>query len=185
MAHLTVAVNVSPLQFRQPDFVEQVNQVLVASGANPRRLKLELTETMLLDDVEQAICKMAALKVRGVNFALDDFGTGYSSLSYLQRLPISQLKIDRSFVAGITESDRDAALVRSIRTLARDLNLATVAEGVETPAQLALLQDIGCDLFQGWLFGRPMPLADFEASLSNPPQPQTVADRHPPRLAVR
>eukprot|EP01030_Chromulinospumella_sphaerica_P034644 gene34644-biopygen21381 len=112
MAHLTVAVNVSPLQFRQPDFVEQVNQVLVASGANPRRLKLELTETMLLDDVEQAICKMAALKVRGVNFALDDFGTGYSSLSYLQRLPISQLKIDRSFVRDILNSASDAAITR-------------------------------------------------------------------------
>jgi diguanylate cyclase (GGDEF)-like protein/PAS domain S-box-containing protein len=165
MAHLTVAVNVSPLQFRQPDFVEQVNQVLVASGANPRRLKLELTETMLLDDVEQAICKMAALKVRGVNFALDDFGTGYSSLSYLQRLPISQLKIDRSFVRDILNSASDAAITRTIISLAHTMGLAAIAEGVETPEQFALLAELGCDAYQGYWFGRPMPVQAFESIL--------------------
>jgi diguanylate cyclase (GGDEF)-like protein/PAS domain S-box-containing protein len=165
LAHLVVAVNVSPQQFRQPDFVEQVGSILQASGANPRRLKLELTETMLLDDVEQAIVKMAALKARGVGFALDDFGTGYSSLSYLQRLPIDQLKIDRSFVCDILASPGDAVITKTIISLAQSMGLAAVAEGVESAAQFALLAELGCDGYQGYLFGRPVPVAQFEAAL--------------------
>lgn len=184
-AGLTLSVNVSASQFNESDFCATVQDLLARHAVDPGRLQLELTESVLIAGLEPVAAKMAELTTLGIRFSLDDFGTGFSSLAYLRSLPVAELKIDRSFVAGITESDRDAALVRSIRTLARDLNLATVAEGVETPAQLALLQDIGCDLFQGWLFGRPMPLADFEASLSSPPQPQTGADRQPPRLAVR
>ena len=165
LAHLTVAVNVSAQQFRQLDFVEQVAAILKTSGANPHRLKLELTETLLLDDVELAISKMAALKARGVGFALDDFGTGYSSLSYLQRLPISQLKIDRSFVRDILNRPGDASITRTIISLAQTMGLAAIAEGVETPEQFALLAELGCDGYQGYWFGRPVPVETFEAVL--------------------
>jgi EAL domain-containing protein (putative c-di-GMP-specific phosphodiesterase class I) len=128
---------------------------------------------------------MVALKAAGVSFSLDDFGTGFSSLSYLRRLPVAELKIDRSFVAGVADSDRDAALVRSIQSMATDLDLMTVAEGVETPAQFAVLKAISCDVFQGYLFGRPMALADFER-LVLLPKPQSVApaERALPRLAA-
>lgn len=165
LAQLVLSVNVSPLQFRQPDFVDQVAAILQASGADPHRLKLELTETMLLDDAEKAIAKMAALKARGVGFALDDFGTGYSSLSYLQRLPIDQLKIDRTFVRDIPASKGDAAITRTIISLAQSMGLAAVAEGVESAEQFALLAELGCDGYQGYLFGRPVPAAQFEAAL--------------------
>ena len=158
-------MNVSAQQFRQPDFVEQVAAILKTSGANPHRLKLELTETLLLDDVELAISKMAALKARGVGFALDDFGTGYSSLSYLQRLPISQLKIDRSFVRDILNRPGDASITRTIISLAQTMGLAAIAEGVETPEQFALLAELGCDGYQGYWFGRPVPVETFEAVL--------------------
>nr|WP_315250841.1 EAL domain-containing protein [uncultured Duganella sp.] len=156
-AHLTMAVNVSARQFRQPGFVDQVLMVLQRTGADPRLLKLELTESMLLTDMDDIIGKMAALQARGVGFALDDFGTGYSSLRYLKLLPIDQLKIDRSFVQDMLHSRHAASIVRAIVNLANSLDLAVVAEGVETRAQWSALEVIGCTAFQGYLFGRPAP----------------------------
>ncbi len=156
-AHLTMAVNVSARQFRQPGFVDQVLMVLQRTGADPRLLKLELTESMLLTDVDDVIGKMSALRAHGVGFALDDFGTGYSSLRYLKLLPIDQLKIDRSFVQDMLHSRHAASIVRAIVNLAYGLDLAVVAEGVETRAQWTALEAIGCTAFQGYLFGRPAP----------------------------
>ena len=157
MAHLTLAVNVSARQFRHPHFVEQVLRVLEHTGAEPGKLKLELTESLLLDDVADAIAKMTALKDRGVGFSLDDFGTGYSSLAYLKRLPLDQLKIDQSFVRDILTDPNDAAIAKTIVALARSLGLAVIAEGVETEAQRDFLVLQDCHAFQGYLFGRPGP----------------------------
>ena len=157
-ARLSLAVNVSARQFRQGDFVAQVQAVLDETGADPQRLKLEITESVLISDVEDAIRKMGALREIGVRFALDDFGTGYSSLSYLKRLPLDQVKIDQGFVRDILTDPNDAAIVRTILALARSLDLQAVAEGVETEGQRQFLQDNGCTVFQGYLFGRPGPL---------------------------
>jgi len=156
-SHLTVAVNVSARQFRQQDFVNQVLEVLNASGAQPRRLKLELTESMLVDDIEDIIEKMALLRRSGVSFSLDDFGTGYSSLSYLKRLPLDQLKIDASFVRDLLVDKADAAIVRTIVVLGQSLGVSVIAEGVETEAQRDFLMQNGCSNYQGYLFGRPAP----------------------------
>jgi diguanylate cyclase (GGDEF)-like protein len=161
---LTLAVNVSACQFNQSDFVGQVLTVLQQSGANPARLKLELTEGVLLDNTEAVIATIGALKRFGVTFSLDDFGTGYSSLSYLKRLPLDQLKIDQSFVRDITEPN-ELAIVRTIIALGQSLGMEVIAEGVETSAQHDCLARAGCHAFQGYLFGRPMPLANFEHSL--------------------
>jgi EAL domain-containing protein (putative c-di-GMP-specific phosphodiesterase class I) len=163
----TVSVNVSARQFRRSDFVAQVLAVLHDTGADPQRLKLELTESVLLSDVEDAIVKMEALRSAGVRFALDDFGTGYSSLSYLKRLPLDQLKIDQSFVRDVLEDANDAAIVRTILALAHSLDLVAVAEGVETEGQRQFLLDNGCTVFQGYLFGRPVPIESINL---NPPQ---------------
>ena len=154
----TLAVNVSARQFHQRDFVERVLDALRLTGADPSRLKLELTETLLLDDMEDTVRKMSALKAHGVGFALDDFGTGYSSMTYLKRLPLDQLKIDRSFVRDLLVDPNDAAIARAIITLADTLGLSVVAEGVETVAQRDFLVLAGCRLFQGYLFGRPGPV---------------------------
>lgn len=164
-AHLRIAVNVSAVQFRQIDFVEQVLAVIERSGANPHQLKLELTESLLLDDVEDIIVKMTALKSRGIGFALDDFGTGYSSLSYLKRLPLDQLKIDQSFVRDLLTDPNDAAIARTIVALARSMGLSVIAEGVETQAQRDCLASEGCHAYQGYLFSRPLPLEQFESLL--------------------
>ncbi|MDD5177266.1 MAG: EAL domain-containing protein [Sterolibacterium sp.] len=163
--HLTVAVNVSARQFRQADFVDQVVEVIERSGADPQRLKLELTESLLLDDVEDIIAKMTALKARGVGFSLDDFGTGYSSLSYLKRLPLDQLKIDQSFVRDVFTDPNDAAIARTIVALAQGMGLSVIAEGVETEEQRDFLAGQGCHACQGYLFSRPLPLAAFEKFL--------------------
>ncbi len=162
MAHFTLAVNVSALQFKQSDFVDQVLAVLKNTGANPRRLKLELTESMLADNVQDIIEKMFALKAKGVGFSLDDFGTGYSSLSYLKRLPLDQLKIDQSFVRDIMVDTNDAAIAKTIVALAQSLGLGVIAEGVETEAQKDFLASSGCHAYQGYFFSRPLPLDDFE-----------------------
>jgi diguanylate cyclase (GGDEF)-like protein/PAS domain S-box-containing protein len=154
-ARLTVAVNVSGRQFYQTDFVDQVLAVLHQTGANPRRLKLEVTESLLLHDIEDIVVKMAALKAEGVSFSLDDFGTGYSSLSYLKRLPLDQLKIDQSFVRDVLTDGNDAAISRTIIALGQSLGLAVIAEGVETEAQFEFLAQQGCHAFQGNLFGVP------------------------------
>jgi diguanylate cyclase (GGDEF)-like protein/PAS domain S-box-containing protein len=164
MAHLTLAVNVSPRQFRQADFVQQVMKVLTSTGANPQRLKLELTEGVLIKNVEDVIEKMCALKAIGVVFSLDDFGTGYSSLSYLKRLPLDQLKIDQSFVRDLLTEPNDAAIARAIMALSQTLDLHVIAEGVETNSQRNFLASIGCDAYQGFYFGSPVTakdLADF------------------------
>ena len=160
-----LSVNVSVRQFRQPDFVKQVLGILQSSGANPERLKLELTESLLLADVEDVIARMEYLRRYGVGFSLDDFGTGYSSLSYLKRLPLEQLKIDQGFVRDLQTDPNDAAIVRTILALAKSLDLAVVAEGVETTGQLEFLQRHGCEAFQGYLFGRPMPAEVLERAL--------------------
>lgn len=160
-AELSIAVNVSARQFRQTDFVLQVQDLLRKTGANPYRLKLELTESMLLSDVEDAIRKMTKLRMIGVSFSLDDFGTGYSSLSYLKSLPLDQLKIDKSFIRDVLTNANDAAIVRTILALARSLDLVVVAEGVETEGQRQLLLDSGCWAFQGYLFGQPVPVQDL------------------------
>ena len=162
MAHLALAVNVSAQQFRQADFVEQVLAVLAASGANPQRLKLELTESLLVNNVEDIITKMTLLKAKGVGFSLDDFGTGYSSLSYLKRLPLDQLKIDQSFVRDVLTDPNDAAIAKMIIALAESLGLAVIAEGVEIEAQRQFLARHGCHAYQGYLFSRPLPTEVFE-----------------------
>ena len=159
---LTLAVNVSARQFRHPEFVAQVRNALEKNAANPKRLKLELTESQLVDNIEEVIDKMQVLRNLGVSISLDDFGTGYSSLSYLKRLPLSQLKIDPSFVRDILNDMNDAAIARTVITLGQSLGLEVIAEGVETVEQKALLYSFGCHHYQGYLFSRPVPIEQFE-----------------------
>ncbi len=163
MAHLTMAVNVSAQQFRQPDFVDKVLTIIRKTGAHPDRLKLELTESLLVDNMQDIVQKMWTLKAKGVVFSLDDFGVGYSSLSYLKRLPLDQLKIDESFVRDVLVDPNDAAIARTIVALAQSLGLGVIAEGVETPAQRDFLASVGCHAYQGFYFSRPMRVESFEA----------------------
>ena len=149
-----LAVNVSARQFHQADFVAQVQAAVQRHGINPKLLKLELTEGMLLENIEDTIATMNALNEIGVQFSLDDFGTGYSSLQYLKRLPLDQLKIDQSFVRDIASDSNDKAIVRTIIAMAHSLNLDVIAEGVETEEQRQLLLNSGCTHYQGYLFGR-------------------------------
>lgn len=160
-----LAVNVSAKQFRQPDFVAQVQDAVRRHGIDPRLLKLELTESLLLENIEDTIANMKVLQEMGVQFSLDDFGTGYSSLQYLKRLPLNQLKIDQSFVRDIAVDGSDKAIVRTIIAMARGLNLEVIAEGVETEEQRQLLLDKGCVNFQGYLFSKPIPIEQFEEQL--------------------
>lgn len=162
MEHLTVAVNVSAHQFQNPSFADQVLAVIQSTGANPQRLKLELTESFLVSNVEDTIAKMVLLKAQGIGFALDDFGTGYSSLAYLKRLPLDQLKIDRSFVRDVLTDPNDAAIAKTIVALAQSLGLGVIAEGVETQEQRDFLAASGCHAYQGFFFTRPLPVAEFE-----------------------
>lgn len=155
-AELKMAVNVSARQFHRVDFVELVLEVLATTGADPSKLKLELTESVLVDDVEDTVAKMSALKAKGINFSLDDFGTGYSSLFYLKHLPFDQLKIDRSFVSEVLSDSDDAVIARTIVTLGQSLGLQVIAEGVETTSQRDFLVRHGCRHFQGYLFSRPL-----------------------------
>lgn len=173
---LYLSVNVSARQFRQPDFVDQVQAALARHGVRPQLLKLELTESLLLDNVENVIGKMQALRAIGVRFSLDDFGTGYASLSYLKRFPFEQLKVDRSFIRDIAVDPDDAAIVRAIIAMGNTLRLNVVAEGVETEEQHRYLAEHGCTCFQGYLFGRPMPFADFEKTLPAYGQPPETPD---------
>jgi EAL domain-containing protein (putative c-di-GMP-specific phosphodiesterase class I) len=159
---LSLAVNISARLLYQAEFVERLLQLLQQSGANPRRLKLELTESLLLDDLPGAVARMAALRSHGIRFSIDDFGTGYSSMAYLQQLPLDQLKIDQSFVRRLPEDSNSLTIVRAISALAAGLDLEVIAEGVETEAQRSILHANGCQHYQGYLFGRPMPLAEFE-----------------------
>jgi EAL domain-containing protein (putative c-di-GMP-specific phosphodiesterase class I) len=163
--NLVLAINVSAKEFRQAEFVAQVQASIQRHVINPKLLKLELTESLLLADMEDAIATMNALNEIGVQFSLDDFGTGYSSLQYLKQLPLDQLKIDQSFVRDITVDASDKGIVRTIIAMAQSLNLDVIAEGVETEKQRQLLMESGCFRHQGYLFGRPMPIAQFEALL--------------------
>ena len=164
-ADLQLAVNVSARQFRQADFMEQVVAVLRQTGARPDRLKLELTESLALDNVDDTISKMNALRALGLRFSMDDFGTGQSSLSYLTRLPLDQLKIDQSFVRNIGIQHTDALIVQTIIGMAQSLGIDVIAEGVETEAQRAFLERHGCTLWQGYLFSRPVPIEALEQRL--------------------
>lgn len=159
MAHLTLAVNVSARQLFHRDFVQQVQHILERTGANPQRLKLELTESLLVNDVESAIDKMMALRRFGIGFSLDGDS---SSLSYLKRLPLDQLKIDQSFIRDVLVDQNDAAIARMVIVLAKSLGLSVIAEGVEQPAQREFLASLGCHNCQGYLFSRPLPLSAFE-----------------------
>lgn len=161
-AHFLLSVNVSARQFSQANFVSMVEQTLDRSAIQTDRLKLELTESLVLHNVSDTVTKMKTLNARGIQFSMDDFGTGYSSLSQLNRLPITQLKIDRSFVSNITSNRHDEVIVQTIIGMANNLGVAVIAEGVETEAQRSLLEQLGCLAYQGYLFGRPMPLPDFE-----------------------
>ncbi len=160
-AALTLSVNISARQLQHPDFVDQVRGALDASGADPSRLRLELTESAMMDAMEDAIAKMAALRRMGVRFSLDDFGTGHSSLAYLKRLPLDALKIDRSFVDGLPHDTNDTAIVRTIIALARSLELELVAEGVESDEQFDFLSSSGCHTYQGYLIDHPIPIPEF------------------------
>ncbi|MGB7598553.1 MAG: EAL domain-containing protein, partial [Gallionella sp.] len=142
-----------------------VQTTLQRYAVKPMRLKLELTESMFQENIEETIAVMNALKEIGVQFSLDDFGTGYSSLQYLKRLPLDQLKIDRSFVSDLATDNSDKAMVRTIAAMAQSLNMDVIAEGVETEEQRQFLMDSGCPHYQGYLFGRPVPIEQFEASL--------------------
>ena len=160
--HLQLAVNVSARQFRQPDFADLVLEVLEKSGIDPHKLKLELTESLVLDNISDSIAKMQALRSAGIRFSLDDFGTGQSSLTYLKRLPLYQIKIDQSFVRDITTDPNDAAIVRTIIGMANNLGLDVIAEGVETEQQRDFLESNGCHAHQGYLFGKPVPIDEFQ-----------------------
>lgn len=163
--HLVIAVNVSSKQFRQADFVNQVQDSVARHGISPALLKLELTESLVLDNVDDTIVKMNALKAFGVSFSMDDFGTGYSSLSYLKRLPLDQIKIDQSFVRDITTVKTDMLMVKTILDLGKNFDMDVIAEGVETQLQREMLQASGCTRFQGYLFSKPVPVEEFEAWL--------------------
>ncbi len=164
---LTLAVNVSVRQFRQPDFVAQVQRTLLDSGAKPSHLKLELTESLVLENVEDTINKMREIKLLGVSFSMDDFGTGYSSLQYLKRLPLDQIKIDQSFVRDIATDPNDAAIVQTVIAMTEAMGLNVIAEGVETETQMEFLELRGCHAFQGYLFSKPIPIEQFEALLAS------------------
>ncbi len=156
-----IAVNLSARQFCQPDLVEMVNRILTKTGLDPKFLELEITESLIMQDVEAAITTMEELNDLGVSLAIDDFGTGYSSLSYLKRFPIAKLKIDRSFVTDVTQSEDDAAIATSIIALSHSMHLRTIAEGIETQEQLQFLQEAGCEEGQGYYFSRPISVDDF------------------------
>jgi diguanylate cyclase (GGDEF)-like protein/PAS domain S-box-containing protein len=176
MEHLSVAVNVSARQFSLPNFVTQVLALMEHYQIRPDRLKLELTESLLLKNADEVIAKMVALKTRGVDFSLDDFGTGYSSLSYLKRLPLDQLKIDQSFVRDVLTDSSDAAIARAVIALGQSLGLGVIAEGVETQGQRNFLAENGCASYQGYFFSRPLPLREFEAYVHNNLRARLPAD---------
>ena len=165
-ADWTVAVNVSARQFAQDTFFESVANVLRSTGANPQRLKLELTESMLVKNMDAIIAKMNAVKALGVSFSLDDFGTGYSSLSYLKQLPLAQLKIDQSFVRDLLTDTNDAVIARTVVALGHSLGMKVIAEGVETAEHCQVLTEMGCDAFQGYYFGRPVAAQDVSTLLN-------------------
>jgi len=164
-----ISVNISAAQFRATDFIDQTLETVELHGINPHRLKLEITESVLLSNVDVVVGKMFVLKERGISFSLDDFGTGYSSLSYLKRLPIDQLKIDKSFIRDVLTDPDDAAITRTIIALARSMELDVIAEGVEMEEQRQFLEAHGCLAYQGYLFGRPTPVEGLQRYLLSIP----------------
>lgn len=162
---ITMAVNVSALQFHQAGFVGIVLSALEKTGADPRRLKLELTESLLINNLEDVIGKMQTLKDNGIKLSLDDFGTGYSSLLHLKRLPLDELKIDKEFINDILTHPKDAAIAKMLISLASSMGISVVAEGVETEAQRDYLASHDCHKYQGYLFSRPLPIVQLEAFL--------------------
>jgi len=158
---LSLSVNISPRQFRQDDFVERIRSILVATDAPAARLIFEVTEGLLIENWEDVATRMMELAEMGIRFSIDDFGTGYSSLAYLKRLPLHELKIDKSFVQDTPDDPNDTAIVRSILAVAKELKLRVVAEGVETQAQADFLVEQECDFLQGFLFSRPVPLESW------------------------
>jgi diguanylate cyclase (GGDEF)-like protein len=174
-AHLQIAVNVSASQFHDPDFVKRVMEMIQSYAIQSDRLKLELTESLVLDNVEEAIIKMQMLKEIGVRFSMDDFGTGFSSLYYLTKLPLDQLKIDQTFVRNVCVNNRDAVVVQTIIGMAHNLGMEVIAEGVELEEQRKFLEQHQCHLYQGYLFSKPLPLEEFESKLSST-SPSTPAN---------
>jgi EAL domain-containing protein (putative c-di-GMP-specific phosphodiesterase class I) len=166
LAQLTLSVNVSPRQFTDTDFVLRVERALQETGANPRLLCLEITEGIVLQEADQVIEKMHRLRAIGLSFSIDDFGTGYSSLSYLQRLPLRELKIDKTFVQNLENNRASEAIVRAIVALGQSMQIEVLAEGVETQDQKNRLCELGCERMQGYLFARPMPLQAMELLLA-------------------
>lgn len=164
-AGLKLSVNVSAKQFSQPDFVRQVTEIVLASGCDARHLCLELTESLIVKNIDEVIGKIKALKALGITFSLDDFGIGQSSLSVLRRLPLDELKIDRSFIKDIAHNNYDSFIVQTIINMGKNLSHSVIAEGVELQQQMTMLQHMGCQRFQGYLFSKPVPLAEFEACL--------------------
>ena len=170
----SLCVNISPRQFRQTDFVERVERTLTRYNVPSSMLKLEITEGIVIQNLEDTISKMRRLNKLGVSFAMDDFGTGYSSLTYLKRLPVDALKIDQSFVRDATHDPNDAEIIRAIVAMARSLGLTVIAEGVELPEQLVFLEGLGCHLYQGYLHSRPLPLEEFKKLLKSPAPEHTT-----------
>jgi EAL domain-containing protein (putative c-di-GMP-specific phosphodiesterase class I) len=169
--NLAVAINLSPLQIRDRNLVERVGAIMAECGIAPSRVVLEVTEGVLIDDPQQALARLDALRALGVGVALDDFGTGYSSLSYLQKFPFSRLKIDRAFVASLGTAGNAGAIIQSIVTLGHALGMKVLAEGVETDEQRVLLRLAGCDEMQGFLFARPRPAEAIDRLLARPASP--------------
>ncbi|MBN2865470.1 MAG: EAL domain-containing protein [Thiotrichales bacterium] len=159
--HLTIAVNISEHQLRREDFVTTVTQQIQTHQFNPNRLELEITESILMTDLDSSITKIKKLRKQGVTFAIDDFGTGYSSLNYLKKLPIDWLKIDQSFVRDMLNNKQDEAIVKTILALSKTMGLTTIAEGVETEQQRDFLIKLGCPIMQGYLFDKPKRLEDL------------------------
>ena len=164
---VSVAVNLSPLQFQSGSLISDVKQALELSGLEPERLEVEITEGLMLDNSEQVREQLDQLQSLGIAIALDDFGTGYSSLNYLWRFPFDRIKVDRSFVAGMSENEQAKGILKTIVSLAATMNVPITAEGIETEEQLAYLTDLGCQLGQGYLLGRPQPVTDIAATLLN------------------
>ena len=183
--HLRVAVNISQLQFRQPDFVARILDTIDTFGIDAHKLELELTESMLAEDLQDIIEKMSTIRSRGVTFSLDDFGTGYSSLNYLKRLPLHQLKIDQSFVRDVLADPNDASIVRTVIALGHNLGLTVIAEGVETEAQRLFLAESGCELFQGYLFSPAMPIGAFNAYVQTTALAASASGKTPTQVVTR
>jgi EAL domain-containing protein (putative c-di-GMP-specific phosphodiesterase class I) len=164
-SNLSISVNVSAIQFNHSDFILHIKQAIEKSGCDTRKLCIELTESSVINNIDESIKKMHQIKAMGVSLAIDDFGTGYSSLSALKNLPLNELKIDKSFVKDFTKNSVDLTIVQTILQMGKNLNLRIVAEGVETESQMAYLSNYGCAIFQGYYFAQPSSVADFEESL--------------------